>query len=177
VELLFALAVLSATLAGLAQLFTVAARTNARARTTTYAAVLAQQKMEQLRGLAYGFDPLGRAVTDTGTDVTVQPELPDGGVGLQPSPPGALAQNTAGYVDYVDARGASLGGGAAVPPAGTAYIRRWSIEPLPSSSNVIVLQVIVTRVRSRAAADNRIAPVGRLPEEARIISVKTRKAP
>jgi prepilin-type N-terminal cleavage/methylation domain-containing protein len=177
VEVLFALAVLSVALTGLAQLFTVAGRTNARARATTYAAVLAQQKMEQLRGLAYGFDPLGRAVTDIEADVTMQPESPGGGAGLQPSPPGALAENTVGYVDYLDANGASLGGGAAVPPAGTAYVRRWSVEPLPSSSNTIVLQVLVTRPRSRAAADNRIGSVRRLPEEARIVSVKTRKAP
>jgi type II secretory pathway pseudopilin PulG len=177
VEVLFALAVLSVALTGLAHLFTVAARTNARARATTYAAVLAQQKMEQLRGLAYGFDPLGRAMTDVETDITVQPEVPTGGAGLQPSPPGALAQNTVGYVDYVDATGVWLGGGAAAPPAGTAYIRRWSVEPLPSSANAIVLQVVVTRPRSRAAADGRIGAVGRLPEEARILSVKTRKAP
>ena len=120
---------------------------------------------------------LGRAVTDIETDITVHPELSEGGAGLQPSPPGALAENTVGYVDYVDANGVSLGGGAAGPPAGTAYIRRWSVEPLPSSSNAIVLQVVVTRLRARAAANNRIGAVGRLPEEARILSVKTRKAP
>ena len=174
-EVLFALVVLSVAVSGLAHLFTVAARTNARARATTYAAVLAQQKMEQLRGLVYGFDAAGRAVTDIETDVTVMPEVPGGGAGLQPSPPGALAENTVGYVDYVDAGGASLGGAAAVPPRGTAYIRRWSVHPLPSSLNTIVLQVVVTRARPRDAADTR--PAGRLPEEARIISVKTRKAP
>jgi len=177
VEVLFALVVLSVAVSGLAHLFTVAAYTNARARATTYAAVLAQQKMEQLRGLAYGFEPGGGAVTDVETDITVQPELPAGGAGLQSSPPGALADNTVGYVDYVDASGASLGGAAAVPPPGAAYVRRWSVESLPSSANTMVLQVLVMRARPRDAADNRISPSGRSAEESRLVSVKTRKAP
>jgi len=181
VEVLFALVVLSVAVSGLAHLFTVAAYTNARAHATTYAAVLAQQKMEQLRGLAYGFDPSGGAVTDVDTDITVQPELPSGGAGLQPSPPGALAADTVGYVDYVDASGATLGGVAAGPPPGTAYIRRWSVEPLPSSANTMVLQVLVMRAGPRDAddnrADNRIVQGRRSAEQARLVSVKTRKAP
>jgi prepilin-type N-terminal cleavage/methylation domain-containing protein len=177
VEVLFALVVLSVAVTGLAHLFTVAAYTNARARATTYAAVLAQQKMEQLRGLAYGFDPGGGAVTDVDTDITVQPELPGGGAALQSSPAGALGSNTVGYVDYVDASGASLGGIAAVPPPGTAYIRRWSVEPLPSSANAMVLQVLVIRAGPWAAIHNRNVQGGRSPEQARLVSVKTRKAP
>jgi prepilin-type N-terminal cleavage/methylation domain-containing protein len=177
VEVLFALVVLSVAVSGLAHLLTVAAYTNARARATTYAAVLAQQKIEQLRGLAYAFDPGGGAVTDVDTDITAQPELPGGGAGLQSSPPGTLAANTVGYVDYLDASGASLGGAAAVPPPGTTYIRRWSVEPLPSTANTMVLQVLVMRAGARDAADNRIAPGGRSAEQARLVSVKTRKAP
>ena len=181
VEVLFALVVLSVAVSGLAHLFTVAAYTNARARATTYAAVLAQQKMEQLRGLAYGFDPSGGTVTDVDTDITVQPELPSGGAGLQSSPPGALAADTVGYVDYVDASGATLGGVAAGPPPGTAYIRRWSVEPLPSSANTMVLQVLVMRAGPRDAddnrADNRNVQGRRSAEQARLVSVKTRKAP
>jgi len=181
VEVLFALVVLSVAVSGLAHLFTVAAYTNARAHATTYAAVLAQQKMEQLRGLAYGFDPSGVPVTDVDTDITVQPELPSGGAGLQSSPPGALAADTVGYVDYVDASGATLGGVAAGPPPGTAYIRRWSVEPLPSSANTMVLQVLVMRAGPRDAddnrADNRNVQGRRSAEQARLVSVKTRKAP
>jgi prepilin-type N-terminal cleavage/methylation domain-containing protein len=175
VEVLFALVVLSVAVLGLAHLLTAAAYTNARARATTYAAVLAQQKMEQLRGLAYGFDPGGGAVTDVDTDITMQPELPGGGAGLQSSPPGVLAANTIGYVDYVDAKGASLGGAAAAPPPGTVYIRRWSVQP--SNGNTIVLQVLVMRAGARGAADNRIGPGGRPADQARLVSVKTRKAP
>jgi hypothetical protein len=58
------------------------------------------------------------------------------------------------------------------------YIRRWSIEPLPTNpNNTLILQVLVTRWRSRGVADTEEANGGRrLPDEARIISVKTRKA-
>ena len=113
---------LSVAVSGLAHLLTVAAYTNARARATTYAAVLAQQKMEQLRGLAWGFDALGLPLSDTTTDTTAVEELPSGGQGLTPSAPagatGPLAENTAGYCDFLDGFGNSLGGGtAAAPPS------------------------------------------------------------
>src|SRR5258705_1884004 len=106
--------------------------------------------MEQLRSLTYAFDPLGLPLTDLDTDITVVPELPNGGTGLRPSPAGALGADTAGYVDYLDANGTSLGGLAAMPPPGAAYIRRWSVEPLPiNPDNTIVLHVLVTQARHR----------------------------
>jgi len=176
-EILVATSVLTVALTGLAQLFTVSTRANGSARATTYAAILAQQKMEQLRGLTYGFDALNVPLTDTTTKITVVPELPTGGNGLGPSPIGTLGANTVGYVDYLAANGVSLGGVSTTPPAGTVYIRRWSVEPLPTNpNNTIVLQVLVTRTRNRGSADTIIGPVMRLPDEARIISVKTRKA-
>jgi type II secretory pathway pseudopilin PulG len=177
-EVLFAATVLTVALAGLAQLFAVATRANSSARATTYAAILALQKMEQLRNLTYAFDPLGLPRTDLDTDITVVPELPSGGTGLQPSPAGALGANTVGYVDYLDANGTSLGGLATIPPPGAVYIRRWSVEPLPiNPNNTIVLQVLVTRTRNRGRADNADGVVTRLPDEARFVTVKTRKAP
>jgi prepilin-type N-terminal cleavage/methylation domain-containing protein len=176
-EVLFATTVLSVALAGLANLFAVATRANGRARATTYAAILAQQKMEQLLNLTYAFDSLGVPRTDLDTDITVVPELPNGGTGLRPSPATALGANTVGYVDYLDANGTSLGGLEANPPPGAVYIRRWSVEPLPiNPNNTIVLQVLVTRARHRGAADGAIGVVSRLPDEARIVTVKTRKA-
>ena len=156
-EVLFATTVLTVALAGLAQLFAVATRANSRAKATTYAAILAQQKMEQLRNLTYAFDALGLPRTDLDTDITVVPELPNGGTGLQPSPAGALGANTVGYVDYLDASGKSLGGLAPKPPPGAVYIRRWSVEPLPiNPDNTIVLQVLVTPTRHRGLADRAI---------------------
>jgi prepilin-type N-terminal cleavage/methylation domain-containing protein len=176
-EVLFATTVLTVALAGLAHLFAVATRANSSARATTYAAILAQQKMEQLRNLTYAFDSLGVPRTDFDTDISMVPELPNGGTGLQPSPAGALGANTVGYVDYLDANGRSLGGLQTKPPPGAVYIRRWSVEPLPiNPNNTIVLQVLVTRARNRGVADSDIGVVTRLPDEARIVTVKTRKA-
>jgi hypothetical protein len=83
--------------------------------------------------------------------------------------------NMDGYCDYLDKNGNSLGGGPLVPN-GTVYIRRWSVEPLPTNpNNTLVLQVLVTRSRNRGSADTALG-VNRLPDEARLISVKTRKA-
>jgi prepilin-type N-terminal cleavage/methylation domain-containing protein len=177
VETLVATTIMSVALASLAQLFLISTKSNQSARLTSVASVLAQQKMEQLRGLTWGFDTIGLPLSDNTSDLTVVPERPTGGPGLTPSPDGALRHNVDGYCDYLDASGQSLGGGTN-PPPDTVYIRRWSVEPLPTNpNNTLILQVMVTRWRSRGLADIEEAGGGRrLPDEARIISVKTRKA-
>jgi len=150
VEAVVATTILAVTLTSLAQLFLMSVRATARSKETTFAVLLAQQKMEQLRGLTFGF-------------------------GLAPSPPGALRANTSGYCDFVDRVGVSLGGGTR-PPPNTTYIRRWSVEPLPANpAGTLVMQVLVTPHRDRGDADVRSQPT-RLPGEARIVSVRTRKA-
>lgn len=172
-EVLVASTIMAVALTTLAQLFVVSTNANHGAKATTYAAVLAEQKMEQLRGLAWGFDNLGLPITDISTNIAKVPEEPAGGTGLAPG--GSVAQNVIGYCDYLDMYGNALGTGI-TPPAGTVYIRRWSIEPLPTNpNNTLVLQVLVTRLRNRGAADT-MTGTGRLPDEARMISVKTRKA-
>jgi len=174
-EVLVAISIVTVAVAALAQLFALSTRANSSARATTYAAVLAQQKMEQLRGLTWGFDVLGLPTTDTTTDLTVVPEAAAGGKGLSPSPEHSLGTNTEGYCDFVDKFGKPLGGGA-TPPAGTAYIRRWSVEPLPTNpNNTIVLQVLVAPFPGRNDVDTSSTGV-RAPDEARLVSVKTRKA-
>jgi type II secretory pathway pseudopilin PulG len=175
VEVLVATGLLAVALTTLAQLFAVSTKANSSARATSIASVLAQQKMEQLRGLTFGFDNLGLPISDTSTDVTTVPETLAGGHGLSPSPVGSLGTNTDGYCDFVDERGNVLAGGT-VPPPTTAYIRRWSVEPLPTNpNNTLVLQVLVTRLRNRGTADT-TNDVKRLPDEARMVSLKTRKA-
>jgi prepilin-type N-terminal cleavage/methylation domain-containing protein len=177
-EVLIATTILSVSLAALAELSTMSTRANRSAKTTTYAVILAQQKMEQLRSLTWGFDTIGLPLTDTTTDTTVVPERDAGGKGLSPSPTNALLQNTDGYVDYLDNFGRTLGGGA-TPSDGTVYIRRWSIEPLSANpDNTVVIQVLVTRRRDRGTLDIAAAAgVTRLPDEARLVGVRTRKAP
>ena len=177
IETLVATTIMAVGLASLAQLFLISTKSNQSARLTTTASVLAQQKMEQLRGLVWGFDLLGLPLSDTTSDLTVVPEQPQGGPGLTPSPDGSLQNNVDGYCDFLDGRGQSLGGGSIVPP-GTVYVRRWSVEPLPiNPNNTLILQVMVTRWRARGVADTETTGSGRrLPDEARVISVKTRKA-
>jgi prepilin-type N-terminal cleavage/methylation domain-containing protein len=180
IEVLVATMIMAVALVTLAQLFAISTRTNHGARSSTYAAILAEQKMEQLRALTWGYDLLNLPLTDMSTNAAAfeatgacAAVTAGAAVGLTPSPGNTLAANTDGYVDYVDADGCGLGGGD-TPPAGTAYIRRWSIEPLPTNpNNTVVLQVLVTRRFDRGSADN--GNVQRLPEEARLISVKTRK--
>ncbi len=167
-EVLVATAVFTVAVAGLAEICLTATRANSTARATTSTSMLAIQKMEQLRALTWGFDELAAPLSDTTTDLSVSPESPNGGVGLTPSPPGALGQNTSGYCDFLDAAGQPLGGGT-VPPAAAIFARRWSVEPLPSHpADTLVLQVVVTR-------DLRgVSPRPR-PDDARLIGVKSRK--
>jgi hypothetical protein len=134
------MAIVIAGVASLAQLFVASAYANRVANTTSVTLLLAEQKMEELLGET----------------------------GLGPSPPGALTVNTAGYFDYLDAGGRSLGittiWPAGTAPPGTAYICRWSISPLPDSPvAAIVLQVLVTRWPDTAG-------------QTRLVNVKTRKA-
>lgn len=175
IESIFATGILATAVVALAQMFSISVQNNKNARTGSYAVALAEQKMEQLRGLTYGFDTIGLPLTDTATDTTQPTETPIGGTGLNPSPPGTLTANTNGYVDYIDQFGNILGGGTGVRN-GTVYIRRWSIDPLPTNpNNTIVIQVMVTRSRNRGLADQ-TGSVDRLKDEARIVSIKTRKA-
>ena len=151
--------VVSVALASLAQLFVLSAQANSNAKATTAAALLGLQKMEQLRSLTWSVDARGSPLTDPM---------------LAASSADALRVSTAGFFDFVDGVGRSLGE-AAAPPPGAMYLRRWSIEPLPADpENVLVLQVLVTQRFHRSigtAASGR-----RQPDEARFICVRTRKA-
>jgi prepilin-type N-terminal cleavage/methylation domain-containing protein len=180
IEVMLATTILMVISAGVAQLFAMAARANAGAKAKTTTSALAMQRMEQLRGLTWAFDSSdpGRPLSDTTTDLSVDPPTV-GGRGLAVSPPGTLWHNTPGYVDYLDQFGTWVGTGAA-PPLSATYIRRWSIDPLPASPNdTLVLQVMVTSVVAEAAYGSAgLSSVRRrLNDDARIVSVKTRRSP
>ena len=120
-EVVVATALLALAIVSLAELVGIAVVANRHARDTTYATLLAFQKIEELRGAAY-------------TD-------------LAASPPGALDQNTSGCVDFLDERGSVLGAGSM--PVGTVYIRRWSIDPIAvQAGGALALQVVVTTLRN-----------------------------
>lgn len=173
-ETLIATFLLAGGVLATAQMFILATRSNANSMQTTYTAALAQEKMEQLRSLTWGFDQVGLPIQDYTTNTAVDPPQ-DNGVGLTPSPDNALSANTAGYVDYLSRDGTSLGGGAQVPN-GTVYVRRWSVEPLPTNpNNTLILQVLVFPHAARDE-DGVGAVLDRRQQEARLVTVKTRKS-
>jgi len=166
VEVLVSAVILVTGLIAVAELFIISTNANREARRVTTTAVLAQQKIEQLRGLTWGFDDFGLPISDFTTNITVTPPTSSGGVGLQASPGDTLATATPGYVDYLDAYGAWVGTGAS-PPDGALYERRWSIDPLPTNpNNTLVFQVVVARVTPTSPAGDRASQV----------TLKTRKS-
>ena len=173
IETMISVGLLATVALSVAQMFAVSTQANLNAKAQTSATLLAEQRMEQLRSLTWGFDDsgIGLPESDTTTNLTQDPPTSNGN-GLNPSPSDTLRSNVTGYHDFLDTYGAWLGSGGAAP-AGTAYIRRWSVEPLPTNpNNTLILQVQVTPIsRDRTRTNGR-----RLRDEVRLVSVKTRKA-
>jgi prepilin-type N-terminal cleavage/methylation domain-containing protein len=178
IEVIISMGLLTVVSLGVAQIFAMSTRVNYVARGQTSTTALAEQKLEQLRGLTWGFDSEGQGLplTDTTTNLAVSPPTATG-FGLNPSPADSLESNTTGYVDYLDANGTWVGTGSA-PPGTAMYIRRWNIKPLPTNpNNTLVLQVMVTPIASEATrianpSDTRT----RMLTDALLVTVKTRKA-
>lgn len=148
VETLVATALLATAVVTLAQLFGVATLNNLAARHATYATILAAQKVEEL---------LTRSWADLG-----------------PSPEAALRENTPGWVDYIDQFGRTLDGD--VPHPRSAFARRWAVQPLPDNpGQALIIQVVVTP-RPNPDPRRHRGPAGRLPDEARLVTVRTRRA-
>ncbi len=177
VEVLVSMGLLTAVSLGVAQLFALSTRANVVAKGQTSTTAMAEQKLEQLRALTWGFDLTGQGlpVSDTTTNLTVSPPAHDGS-GLNPSPIDSLEQNTAGFVDFLDAGGNWVGTGSTAPVS-AVYIRRWSIQPLPTNpNNTLVIQVLVTPVTNEQARVQSQFTRTRMAGDALLISVKTRKA-
>lgn len=177
IEVIISMALLTIVSLGVAQVFAMTQRVNLVARGQTSTTDLAEQKLEQLRALTWGFDLQGQGLplTDTTTNLAVYPSTATG-TGLNPSPADALEQNTPGYVDFLDANGTWVGTGT-TPPGTAMYVRRWSILPLPTNpNNTLVLQVLVTPVASEATRVATASTRSRMLPDALLVSVKTRKA-
>src|SRR5687768_11233015 len=86
-EVVIAMGLLTTVSLGVAQLFAVSTKANQVARGQTSTTAMAEQKMEQLRALTWGFDPAGQGlpVSDTSTNLSVAPPASNGS-GLNPSP-------------------------------------------------------------------------------------------
>jgi len=177
IEVLVAMGLLTAVSLGVAQLFALSTRANVIAKGATSTTAMAEQKLEQLRGLTWGFDTAGQGlpVSDTTTNLTVTPPTHDGS-GLNPSPSDSLEQNTNGFVDFLDGAGGWVGTGS-TPPQTAVYIRRWSIQPLPTNpNNTLVIQVLVTPVTNEQARVESQFTRTRMAGDALIVTVRTRKA-
>ena len=137
VEALVATAIVVTVVASLAQLVAGAAASARASRRALTATLAASAKVEQLRGLAWGYDADGTPVSDVTSDTTVTPPRSSGGRGLSPSPPGVLGRPVDGWTDYLDARGEALGGGGA-PPDGAVFARRWAVTPLDLADALLI---------------------------------------
>lgn len=146
---------------------TVRASHGARVRTMT--TLLAAEKMEQLRSLAWthvttSVPAISMSSSDVTTDLSRDPAT-DSGPGLLPSPAGTLDANIADYFDYLDAGGRWAGRDESPPPS-SVYIRRWAVEPLASDpENILVFRIIV------APRDGGMAS----SDAARLVSIEARK--
>jgi type II secretory pathway pseudopilin PulG len=123
-ETLIATGILITALAGVAQLFVLGSQL-ARHTTNSGAALLAaQNKLESLRGLAFGFDANGHAETDPN---------------LEPSSDRALNEDVPPFLDWLDA-----GGEPQEEQEGAAFVRRWRITRLDGQSpDAITIEVCV----------------------------------
>jgi prepilin-type N-terminal cleavage/methylation domain-containing protein len=156
-EVMVALLLLTGAFLAVAQLLAVAGRASDRSRATGLGAVVAAQKMEQLRALTWAFDIDGTPLN-----------------GVSFSPPGALSVDTAGFVDYFDDMGTPVGGAPPLP-AQAAFVRRWSAEQdagMAPPAALILRVVVLHRGPPGAAAG---AGAGGWTEVARVIGAKTRR--
>lgn len=177
VEVLISMAIFTTVSIGVAQLFAISAKANLVARGLTSTTAMAEQKMEQLRAMTWGFatDGTGLPISDNTSNLSVTPATATGS-GLNPSPSNALEQNVTGFCDFLDGSGAWVATGT-VAPSTAVYVRRWAIVPLPTNpNNTLILQVLVTPLVNERIRGDAAGPRTRMPGDALLIGVKTRKA-
>lgn len=118
IEAVIATAVVVTALGLLAGLSTVAARSVMTARDRSLAVIHAQTKLERLRTRSMA-SPL--------------------------SPPDALDQDVAGYVEYLDASGRVNGEDG--PDGSRVFVRRWRVTPVAGQPDLRMMAVRVGRCR------------------------------
>ncbi len=132
IETAIAVGIMSIVLLGLAGMAAMATsltenQGHLNARTTEYA----QDKMEQLLGLAYG---------DSTSNTAVFPAPITGGTGLTIGGSSDPSSVVAGYVDWLDANGNLLASAGVTAPSGWYYERVWQVQ----SAGTNLKQVTVT---------------------------------
>ena len=145
VEVAIALLLLTTLLTGLVPMLTMSVRAVRDARIQSMAAMLAAQKLEQLRALCWAFDGMGVRVSDGMTRVSRDP-FGATGPGLGTSPADALERPAPGFSDYVDRWGRWLGDSDPMPSS-AAFRRRWAVRQASGAgADSLVLQVVVQPV-------------------------------
>ncbi len=156
-EVMVALGLFAGGFLAVAHLSVVASRVTRLSQAIATATRLADGRMEQLRSLAWGYAADGSEVGS-----------------LSPSPAGTLVSDTAGFVDYLDDRGAIVGSGLS-PPASAMFVRRWSVEwgdagtpPKMMTLCVVVLRKDLSRSLPAGAEVSWV-------EEVRLVGARSRR--
>ena len=170
IEVLIATVVLTGAALVVVALFAAATRSIQTANTMSRAAVLAGEKLDQLRALVWCYAADGSAQSDLTSDLSTEPPT-NSGQGLAPSPATSLKQNIAGYVDYLDRDGRWAGNGAA-PNGIAAFVRRWNVQAaIADPLNTRVLRVVVFPAAASSAGAGDVP----LSTGALIVGTVTRK--
>jgi type II secretory pathway pseudopilin PulG len=123
-ETLIATGILITALAGVAQLFVLGRQLAKKGSASGVALLAAQTKLEELQGLAFGFDAHGNVETDHH---------------LTPSPESALNEDTEPFLDWLDSAGEPQ-----EEADGAAFVRRWRITRFDEQSpDAITIEVCV----------------------------------
>jgi type II secretory pathway component PulJ len=148
-ETVVATGILVTALAGIAQLFMLAARTTRQSGAHGVALVAAQAKLETLRSLQLAYGPAGEQLTDRA---------------LEASPSRSLLLDIADYFDALDETGGVVEG----EEGEAMFTRRWAITPIDHQEpEAVVIEVCVFR----APADG-VRPVA---EEACLATIRSRQ--
>ena len=137
-ETVVATGVLVTALAGLVQLFALTARSTREAGDQTAVLSAAQDKIEVLRSLTFGYGPLGEAITDPGL-------APTGG---------SLGSDTPGFADHLNLSGEVVD--ADRHGHGAVWTRRWRMTPVDD----FVPEALVIEVCVFAYPAGRRSPLG-----------------
>ncbi len=156
---------------GVAQLTLASVAAVRAAGDETLALLLAVQKMEELRSLVW--EPM-QAGHEPGSAAETAPPGTSRRGPLSVSTGGSLDANVPGFVDYLSRRGTRVGGGAR-PPSGTAFVRRWSVQPAPRlPDDLLVLDVVVLPLHAAERA-GRTALSPNLPDVIWLSALKGRR--
>ena len=126
IETLFATGILVTALAGVAQLFILGTHLTRQANASGASLIAAQDKLEALGGLAFGYDANGGATTDRS---------------LEASPASSLDEDTDAFVDWLNTSGEASGS-----PVDAVFARRWRVSSIGADPDSIAIEVCVFRM-------------------------------